>query len=227
MVAVTFGSKTRRPQTELSWNLAPSWLALESALFPQPSRASTMATKPQESDTRDGLLFSLNAAIDALGLAREISMPAQAIFGSVNALLTMIGVCSLPFYDDGSLTHIYSGFHGQRSRPHQSWVALRRYLSSAQQGNGRKETGGPQSTSLRGDKPVNNVSQTNSAEFGQPADNTVGCWWHLHTHSGDKIGRDKWELWVSQGCPTCRSRMGRDVTAGEQWYDHPHKAETI
>ena len=87
-----------------------------------------MATKPQESDARDGLLFSLNAAIDALGLAKEISMPAKAIFGSVSALLTMIRVCSLLFCYDGALTRIYSGFHGQRSGLHQSWVALRRDL---------------------------------------------------------------------------------------------------
>ena len=117
-----------RPLLELSWNSAPSWLAL--CAFPPAitSLTSTMATKLQESDARDGLIFSLNAAIDALGLAKEISMPAKAIFGSVSALLTMIRVCSLFFCDDGALTHIYSGFHGQRSGLHQSWVALRRDL---------------------------------------------------------------------------------------------------
>ena len=61
-----------------------------------------MATKPQESKARDGLLSSLNTAIDALNLAKEISSatPAKAVFGSVSALLTMIKVCGLLFHDN-------------------------------------------------------------------------------------------------------------------------------
>ena len=73
-----------------------------------------MATKPQESKARDGLLSSLNAAIDALNLAKEISSatPAKAVFGSVSILLTMIKVCGLLFRDNEFLNRIRSGFHG-------------------------------------------------------------------------------------------------------------------
>ena len=67
-----------------------------------------MATKPQESKARDDLLSSLNTAIDALNLAKEISSatPAKAVFGSVSALLTMIRVRGLLFHDNRPLTRI-------------------------------------------------------------------------------------------------------------------------
>ena len=85
-----------------------------------------MTTK-QELKTRDGLLSSLNVAIDALNLAKEISSatPAKAVFGSVSALLTIIRVRSLFFCDDGSLTRIYSGFYGQRTGLRRSRAVLR------------------------------------------------------------------------------------------------------
>jgi hypothetical protein len=50
---------------------------------------------------RDGLLSSLNVAIDGLNLAKEVSSitPAKAVFGSVAILLTMIRVAFRLFYD--------------------------------------------------------------------------------------------------------------------------------
>ena len=73
-----------------------------------------MATKPQESKARDGLLSSLNAAIGALDLAKEISSatPAKAVFGSVSVLLTLIKVCGPLFHDNEFLNRIRSGFDG-------------------------------------------------------------------------------------------------------------------
>jgi len=46
---------------------------------------------------RDNSLSSLNMAIEAMNLAKEVSSitPAKAVFGSVSALLTMIRVRSL------------------------------------------------------------------------------------------------------------------------------------
>ena len=89
-----------------------------------------MATKSQKSKTRDGLLSSLDVAIDVLNLAKEISnaTPAKAVFGSVGTLLAMIKVCSTLFRDDESPSQIYSGLHGQRRGLHRSWAALRRHL---------------------------------------------------------------------------------------------------
>ena len=52
---------------------------------------------------RDGALSLLNAAIEAMNLAKEISSltPAKAVFGSVGILLTMIKVRLLsPSCDD-------------------------------------------------------------------------------------------------------------------------------
>ena len=55
-----------------------------------------MATKPQWSKGQDGTISSLNLAIEAMNLAKEISSftPAKAVFGSVGVLLTMIRVRS-------------------------------------------------------------------------------------------------------------------------------------
>ena len=46
---------------------------------------------------QDGILSSLNAAIEAMNLAKEVASitPAKAVFGSVSALLTMIRVSVL------------------------------------------------------------------------------------------------------------------------------------
>ena len=50
---------------------------------------------------RDDALSLLNAAVEAMNLAKEISSatPAKAVFGSVSVLLTMIMVRFLLFFD--------------------------------------------------------------------------------------------------------------------------------
>ena len=74
-----------------------------------------MLTKSKESKTRDSFLSSLDVAINALDLAKEISSatPAKAVFGSVSALLSMIRVRDLFFYGDEAHTHVFPGLHGQ------------------------------------------------------------------------------------------------------------------
>ena len=66
-----------------------------------------MATKSQRPKGRDGILSSLNMAIDALNLAKELSSitPAKAVFGSVSILLTMIKVRFLLFCDEMPQVH--------------------------------------------------------------------------------------------------------------------------
>ena len=55
-----------------------------------------MSTKRQRPKGQEGTLSSLNLAIEAMNLAKEISSitPAKAVFGSVSVLLSMIRVCS-------------------------------------------------------------------------------------------------------------------------------------
>jgi len=67
-----------------------------------------MATKSQQPKGRDGALSTLNVAIEAMNLAKEVSSitPAKAVFGSVSILLTMIRVRSLLFYDQTFRVHI-------------------------------------------------------------------------------------------------------------------------
>jgi len=56
-----------------------------------------MTTKSQQPKNREGVLSSLNVAIDIVNLAKEVSdvTPAKAAFGTVGILLTMIRVCLL------------------------------------------------------------------------------------------------------------------------------------
>ena len=61
-----------------------------------------MADNSQRPKGRDGVLSSLNVAIEGLNLAKEVSSatPAKAVFGSVVILLTMIRVSFLLFCDE-------------------------------------------------------------------------------------------------------------------------------
>jgi len=75
---------------------------------------STMTTKTQQPEGRDGVLSSLNFAIDGLNLAKELSTitPAKAVFGSVGILLTTIKVRLLFFCDKMLQVHTWPGFDG-------------------------------------------------------------------------------------------------------------------
>ena len=66
-----------------------------------------MDTKSRQRKRGDGVLSSLNAAIEALNLAKEISSiaPAKAAFGSVSVVLTMIRVSFLLFRNDPFHVH--------------------------------------------------------------------------------------------------------------------------
>ena len=76
---------------------------------------------------RDDVLSLLDAAIQAVDLAKEVSSPtpAKAVFGSVSVLLTMIRVRLLRFCDDGPRVHVCAGFHEQQNRLRRTWACLR------------------------------------------------------------------------------------------------------
>ena len=114
--------------------------------FPQLHCVSAMADNSQQPKGQDGLLSSLNVAIDGLNLAKEISSvtPAKAVFGSVAILLAMIRVCSLLFYDEVCEVHTLAGHNGQRARLRRARAVLCRYLYSPGPRNEWKEDGRPQ-----------------------------------------------------------------------------------
>ena len=58
-----------------------------------------MDAKFQRPKERDNVISSLNVAVEAVNLAKEVSSitPAKAVFGSVSVLLTMIRVRFLLF----------------------------------------------------------------------------------------------------------------------------------
>jgi len=61
-----------------------------------------MEAKSQQPKGQESKISALNAAIEALNLAKELSSvsPAKAVFGSVSVILTMIRVSSLLFSVD-------------------------------------------------------------------------------------------------------------------------------
>ena len=74
-----------------------------------------MEVKSQRSKGRDRTLSSIDIAIEAMNLAKEVSSitPAKAVFGTVSVLLAMIRVCLLLSYDEMLQVHVCSGFDGQ------------------------------------------------------------------------------------------------------------------
>ena len=75
-----------------------------------------MEAGSQRPKGRDGAISSLNAAIEAVNLAKEISSitPAKAVFGSVSVLLTMIKVC-FRLRDEMLQAHVWPGLHDQQA----------------------------------------------------------------------------------------------------------------
>jgi hypothetical protein len=86
-----------------------------------------MATTSQRQKGRDGLLLTLNASIELLTLAKDTCgfPPAQAVLGSISALLTMIRVCCSRLCGDDLPADVYPGLNGQRAGLPSTWTELR------------------------------------------------------------------------------------------------------
>lgn len=85
-----------------------------------------MDAKSQVSKGRDRALSALNVAIDAMNIAKDIS--AQAVFGSLSVLLTVIRVHSLLFCGDVVPIHVYLGLYSQRTGLRRTRPKLHGYL---------------------------------------------------------------------------------------------------
>jgi len=84
-----------------------------------------MATKSQRPKGQDGVLSSLNVAIDALNLAKSVSSitPAEAVFDSTSVLLSTIRVGLPSMLVDCWL--MYTGLDDQRSGLRRAGASLR------------------------------------------------------------------------------------------------------
>ena len=89
-----------------------------------------MDKESKQQKRRENALSLLDAAIEAMNLAKEISSPtpAKAVFGSVSVLLRMIRVRLLLFYNHGLRIHMYLGLDGQQDRLRRAWACLRRHM---------------------------------------------------------------------------------------------------
>ena len=112
-----------------------------------------MDPKSQKQKRQDNTLSSLNAAIDAMNLAKEVSgaTPAKVVFGTVSIILTMIRV-RFPLPSDG-LFQFFTllGLDGEQIRLCRTRAGLRQCMQSPSPWDGREEAGGPQSVRARGD----------------------------------------------------------------------------
>jgi hypothetical protein len=93
-----------------------------------------MASTPQPQKGRDVVLPTLDVFIQALNIAKDACgiLPAQIALGSVSTLLTMIRVRPPPlFCEQGLLTHVHLGHHGQLPRLRRPREELRQCMSSA------------------------------------------------------------------------------------------------
>jgi hypothetical protein len=107
---------------------APSQPAHYAKFSPLPP-LSTMDANPQRPKGRDGALSSLNLAIEAVNLARDIVdiAPAKVVFGSVGFILTRIKVCFL-LVRLVNPKLMYTGFHDQQNRLCRPRACLRRCM---------------------------------------------------------------------------------------------------
>jgi hypothetical protein len=96
------------------------------AILSQLPPISTMDANSQRPKGRDSALSSLNVAIDAMNLAKDIVdiAPAKAAFGSVGALLTMIRVRFFLLCNELRV-HMFPGLDGKRTGLRRSRVELR------------------------------------------------------------------------------------------------------
>jgi len=77
-------------------------------------------------ERREGVLSTLNVAIEAMNLAKEVSSitPATAVFGSVSVLLTMIRVRFPLFFNDIFRVYMQPGLDGQQDRLRRARASL-------------------------------------------------------------------------------------------------------
>ena len=89
-----------------------------------------MEAKSQRPKDRKSAISLLNAAIEAVNLAKEIASvtPAKAAFGIISVLLTMVKVRSLLFRNYLPQAHPCPGRDGQRAGIRRTWVTVRRHL---------------------------------------------------------------------------------------------------
>ena len=85
-----------------------------------------MASNSQQPKGRDGALSALDVVIKTLDLAKESCgiLPAQAVFGSASAILTMIRVGLIRFYTMSPPVYICLGLHGKRTGLCRPWNIL-------------------------------------------------------------------------------------------------------
>jgi len=86
-----------------------------------------MEAESQRPKEREGAISALDAAIEAMNLAKELSSitPAKAVFGSVSVVLTMTRVSFLPACVDRSRAEMYLGLDDQPGGLRRTRASLR------------------------------------------------------------------------------------------------------
>ena len=100
-----------------------------------------MKAEFQRLKERKGAISVLNAAIEALDRAKEVSSiaPARAVFGSVSIILALIRVSFLLVFVDRSQTEMHPGHDDQSGGLCRTGTDLRRRLYRVRPGSEREE----------------------------------------------------------------------------------------
>ena len=86
-----------------------------------------MATEPQQPKAREGVISTLNAAIEAMNLANELTSitPAKAAFGSASVILTMTRVRFRLVCVVRAQAEIHLGLDDKPGGLRRTWAGLR------------------------------------------------------------------------------------------------------
>ena len=86
-----------------------------------------MEVKSQQPKAREDVISTLNAAIEAMNLAKELTSitPAKAVFGSASVVLTMTRVSFLLVCLDRLEAEMHLGLHDKPGGLRRTWTSLR------------------------------------------------------------------------------------------------------
>jgi len=118
----------------------------------------------------------LNAAIEAMNLAKELSSitPAKAVFGTVSVILAMIRVSLLLACADQPQAEMHPGLDDQPGGLRRTGAGLRRCLYCPRPGVEGEEIERPQQLCVRGNQAADDVGRTGNTHFEHLIDDGFG-----------------------------------------------------
>ena len=179
-----------------------------------------MEPKTQQPKEQEDTVSALNAFIEALNIAKEVSSitPAKAVFGTASILLAMIRVSPTPYFASRCWAEMALGRDGQSSGLRRARAGVRQRLPRPQSWIRRKELERAQQLSVRGNKTADGVSHSNSAYIqyfiGDFFNLTSGLWQRSSGTSSSRENGIRFLELSMQGTTRTRLRPGGWTSSG-------------